>query len=210
MLVVERPVPDLDAADLTSLAERIQGRAQIAHRKVIVTGDADGARTTAGFEAAAYVASRLVVMVRRRPLDRTVALDGFAERDAASLQEARVEFLKTEPYGQDEDSRREILAYDARQAGVRRAFTVTVGGRVAAMCQVITSGGVATIDDVGTLPEFRGRGLSRRLLQGTLAAVEADTELVFLEADEDDWPRELYARMGFDVIGRVHQFLRLP
>ena len=35
------------------------------------------------------------------------------------------------------------------------------------------------------------------------AAVAAGHELVFLVADADDWPRDLYAKLGFREIGRV-------
>jgi GAF domain-containing protein len=32
-------------------------------------------------------------------------------------------------------------------------------------------------------------------------------DLVFLLAEEDDWPKELYAKLGFDVVGRVTWFV---
>jgi hypothetical protein len=34
-------------------------------------------------------------------------------------------------------------------------------------------------------------------------AAEAGCDLVVLEADADDWPREWYARRGFRVVGSV-------
>jgi hypothetical protein len=45
-----------------------------------------------------------------------------------------------------------------------------------------------------------------------LAALDASRraghELTFLWADEDDWPRELYRKLGFAVIGRRWRFRR--
>ena len=33
-------------------------------------------------------------------------------------------------------------------------------------------------------------------------------ELIFIVADDDDWPKDLYARLGFDPIGRAWAFTR--
>ena len=62
-----------------------------------------------------------------------------------------------------------------------------------------------------TLEEFRGLGVARAVV---LAAVEAaraaGAERVFIAADDDDWPKSLYERVGFDRIGRVWEFQRRP
>ena len=39
------------------------------------------------------------------------------------------------------------------------------------------------------------------------ASREAGHDLTFLLAVRDDWPKELYAKLGFDEIGRVWEFL---
>ena len=33
---------------------------------------------------------------------------------------------------------------------------------------------------------------------------------VFLLTDGSDWPQQLYRRLGFDEIGVVHEFLKIP
>jgi hypothetical protein len=33
---------------------------------------------------------------------------------------------------------------------------------------------------------------------------------VFLVADDDDWPKEMYAKLGFEEAGRTFQFLLKP
>ena len=38
-------------------------------------------------------------------------------------------------------------------------------------------------------------------------ARRAGAELVFLVADDEDWPKELYRKLGFDDLGRVYEFL---
>jgi hypothetical protein len=39
------------------------------------------------------------------------------------------------------------------------------------------------------------------------ASREAGHDVTFLIADRDDWPKELYAKLGFDEIGRIWEFL---
>jgi len=35
-------------------------------------------------------------------------------------------------------------------------------------------------------------------------------DLVFLLADDDDWPKELYRKLGFHDAGHVYELLREP
>jgi hypothetical protein len=46
----------------------------------------------------------------------------------------------------------------------------------------------------------------------TLAAIAAagDARDVWISADDDDRPKELYQRLGFRPVTRAIQFLRLP
>jgi hypothetical protein len=47
-----------------------------------------------------------------------------------------------------------------------------------------------------------------------LAAADAaraeGADLVFLVADDEDWPKTLYARLGFDAAGPAWEFVRTP
>ena len=72
---------------------------------------------------------------------------------------------------------------------------------------IYSHGGVTQIEDVLTATRHRGRGHARTLMTALLAEA-AGSELVFLVADADDWPREFYARLGFEPVGHTHSFLR--
>ena len=39
--------------------------------------------------------------------------------------------------------------------------------------------------------------------------LDSGASLTFLVADEGDWPKEWYARLGFDAIGRRYELLRI-
>jgi ribosomal protein S18 acetylase RimI-like enzyme len=67
------------------------------------------------------------------------------------------------------------------------------------------------VEDIATLEEFRGRGAARAVVLGAVdAARAAGTRNVFIVADELDWPKALYSRLGFDHIGRTWQFIKWP
>jgi ribosomal protein S18 acetylase RimI-like enzyme/uncharacterized protein (DUF952 family) len=77
-------------------------------------------------------------------------------------------------------------------------------GRVVAAAQLRVDGGTAAVESVLTDPAARGRGHADALLARILTlANEAGCDLVVLEADADDWPREWYARRGFRIAGSV-------
>ena len=59
---------------------------------------------------------------------------------------------------------------------------------------------VAQVENVYTAPEARGRGYARTLVTHvTRLAVDAGHDLIFITADDEDWPKELYARVGFEA-----------
>jgi ribosomal protein S18 acetylase RimI-like enzyme len=67
--------------------------------------------------------------------------------------------------------------------------------------------GIAQIEDVLTAPEHRGRGYARALLAEALRRADG-CDLVFLEADLDDWPRHFYAKLGFTDLALTYTFSR--
>jgi len=94
-----------------------------------------------------------------------------------------------------------------------RYFAAFDGDNVCAYAKLRHRGGVAQVEDVVVLPEQRGTGLGRLVTTAALVAgMELDPELLFIVADDDDWPKELYARLGFDPVGRTRMYhlLALP
>jgi predicted GNAT family acetyltransferase len=69
--------------------------------------------------------------------------------------------------------------------------------------------GVAQIEDVLTNPAHTGRGYARAIVaDGLRRARAAGCDLVFVVADAQDWPKHLYARLGYATTGRTHVFVR--
>ena len=84
-------------------------------------------------------------------------------------------------------------------------------GRPVSTGQLHSDVRVAEVDDVATLEPYRGRGYaSAVVLRAVEEALAAGNELVFLVADDEDWPKQLYGRLGFEPIGCTWHLLRTP
>ena len=106
----------------------------------------------------------------------------------------------------------QVIDATAREARARAARNLGIcdeAGELVAMTKLYSDGVTAQVEDVYTVPAWRNRGCARRLITRAVAlAREAGHELVFIEADDNGWPKQLYARMGFDPVGRIGVFHR--
>lgn len=144
-------------------------------------------------------------MALRRPRDRPADRRLAVEVDAGRHQVAEAAGIREEPYGRDEDVVRQLVGMRAAlAAGVptARFFVGRADGVDAAVTTLYSDGTVAQVEDVATLRDYRRRGLARATVSAAIdAALEMGHELVFIVADDDDWPKDLYGRLGFDRIG---------
>ena len=134
---------------------------------------------------------------------------------ALTLQErqevATADWQRDEPH-QHPDVWRQL---GQRVQTVTRAATPTflavrrVDGRVVARADLYLRDGVAQVEEVLTDPGHRGRGHASALVRHAVhAARRQGAQTVFLLADADDWPRQLYGRLGFVDGGRTAQLTR--
>ncbi|HVU77149.1 MAG TPA: GNAT family N-acetyltransferase [Gaiellaceae bacterium] len=196
--------------DAETLAD--EGAAALAgcfHRRVVVESGAPG--LAEDFAALGYVLSTHLVLEHRRAPDRLVDTSAIREADLDELLPARTTAILREQWGDEEiarqlnDAKRHVGA-----AAPTRWFAATAGDEIAGWCELRVRDGVAQIEDVEVLAEFRGLGLGRAIVQHALAEGERVAGVVFLEALADDWPRELYAKLGFVGAGRRDVYTRLP
>ncbi len=198
---------------LVAEADRILGENGLLHREIRIDNDDHGRAVAAGLALAGYGGDRLVVMALRRPADRPVPPDTASEVDLAALRPALEIVLRREPWATTEAIVRELADFRGelhRHAGAR-FFCARVGEEIAAMCELYMRGSIAQIEDVNTLEEFRNRGLGRAVVRHAAdVAIAGGADLVFLHALDDDWPKHLYAKLGFDAVGYVWSFVRPP
>jgi predicted GNAT family acetyltransferase len=179
--------------------ERVQAEAGLVHRKVKLPYEPE--------VPDAWKLTRLLVMVHRGEVPPV----GLPVEEVAA-EALREKWAQERGEHGDETLRQLIEARFVRDAAADpRYFAASADGQLVSECSVFSSSGVAEIDAVGTLEEYRGRGLARAVVSRAVSeAYAAGHDLVFLVADEDDWPKELYRRLGFEDAGRVYELLREP
>ena len=111
-------------------------------------------------------------------------------------------------FGSDDDVIRQLTEHkQVLAAHGARFFAARVDGVLASYCDLYSDGRTAQIEAVQTLERFRNKGLARAVVSGALAAAETDGhDLIFLLADQADWPKQLYEKLGFEVVGSVYEF----
>jgi ribosomal protein S18 acetylase RimI-like enzyme len=149
-------------------------------------------------------------MAHRRPPHRAAPTELVREVDEAALRPARRGQLAGYPWATPAVSEQLLDAKLLIARAVRaRFFAVVVGGQVVTYTDLYDDGRTAQIEDVATLAEHRGHGYaSAVVLRALQEARQSGCDLVFLAADEDDWPKALYRRLGFDDLGRYVKFIR--
>jgi GNAT superfamily N-acetyltransferase len=210
-LRVERSVGVATAADLASEADRRLG--SFGHRKVVFEDDAEGVRLAGAFGELGYTTDRLVTMRLERDADREPPPLEVREVDFDIVRPLTVETnLVSHPGMSVEDAG--MLADFERILVDRvgaRFFTTWIDGELAGCCELYLRDGIAQIENVDTLERFRNRGVARAFIGAAIrAARDAGADLIFLQADDADWPKHLYGKLGFGPLGHTRQFVKPP
>ncbi|MEP6953709.1 MAG: GNAT family N-acetyltransferase [Solirubrobacteraceae bacterium] len=204
---MHQPAPaGLDAEAIANAAE--QAQRDLPHRRVYVDDDATGTRVAPALTAAGWQCTRDVYMMLRRAPDRPPAA-AAREADLDTLLNAKLSVVEA-MVGADE---RDVIAGGTRAMATpgTRFVVADFDGAPAAYATLYSDGATAQVEDVATQPRARGRGLARAVVQRAVdLARSGGHDMIFLVADADDWPRELYAQLGFDPVGHCWALVRPP
>lgn len=202
----------LDAGEAMRAADRVL--ASLAHRRIIIDDEPTWRAASARFASAGWRWETETVMARRATPDRPESAVAVEEGALADILPAVEAYIASEPWGRHPRTCAELLAHHRRATAaveLERCFLVRDGGAPVAYCKLWRRGAVAQVEDVVVLPDARGRGFGRAVVTAALAAAGAmELELLFIVADDDDWPKELYAKLGFRSVGRLRIFDRRP
>jgi predicted GNAT family acetyltransferase len=151
-------------------------------------------------------------MALRRPRDRPPEPGLAREVDAATHRAAEAATMREEPYGRDEEVVQQLVGMRTALADAvpaARFFVGRAGGVDATVTTLYSDGETAQVEDVATLRDYRRRGLARAAVSAAVdAALEMGHRFVFIIADDDDWPKDLYGGVGFDPIGHAWSMTR--
>jgi ribosomal protein S18 acetylase RimI-like enzyme len=196
-----------DADALASATDEVLGG--LKHR-LITVGSADLADAlTPGLTAHGYERGDDLVMAFTGTAHSRGAVE---ELDLAERSRVATRAWKREQPDWDPDVCRQL---GERAATATRACDATflgardTEGHVIARVDLYVHDGIAQVEEVMTDPAHQGRGLASLLVtEAVVRAQAAGARRVFLVADADDWPQELYRRLGFSDLGTTASFTR--
>jgi ribosomal protein S18 acetylase RimI-like enzyme len=199
-----------EAAQIVEAVQQLPWPAEARHRKIVVNDAVLGRRLAPGFEAIQWQVERLLFMLLAGDAPPPPPIP-VQEISSAERAEALVRFLPQ--VGTKPETLHQIIASRAVVEGaveVRR-FGAFEGDEAASMCELYLEGGTAQIEDVATAERFRKRGLATAVVLTAIeAARAAGADFIFLIADAEDWPKEMYAKLGFEEIGITYEFMIPP
>lgn len=84
-------------------------------------------------------------------------------------------------------------------------------GHIIGNCNLFLHKGVAKIEDFAVIPAYQHRGYGTTILKELIdIAIREDIHTIYLVTDEDDTPKEMYKKIGFNKIGeRTDLFFKL-
>jgi ribosomal protein S18 acetylase RimI-like enzyme len=198
--------PRLSAEELVAEADRALG--DLEHRRLDFERVEAAERVRPPLEEAHWESSRLSWMRHEAPLPPGPALE-VEEVDYDDVLDLRLTW-----HGEDFpdlDDTRDYIAGAREHAMTRRVQVIAAraGEELVAFTQLERTAGGAEITHVYVRPEHRGSGLGTAL---TRAAIEAAGEVddLWIIADDDGRPKQLYTRLGFRPAWTSMEFLRAP
>lgn len=199
---------------LVAEADRLQGEAGHGHRRLAVNEERAGDALADPFRSLGWRVDRFLIMGWRGEGERVADTAAAVEEvDGAALTPLREAIIRAQSWATSEDVTRMVVEATrlAGREGNARHFAVRTNGEVASAADLYSDGRTAQVEDVATSAEFRGRGYATAVvLRAVEEALATGHDFVFLVADAEDWPKELYVRLGFAPLGHTWTFLKTP
>jgi ribosomal protein S18 acetylase RimI-like enzyme len=209
-LSLERELDSVTAGLVSAEADRVLGEAGITHRKVEAFDAEVGERLAPGLAKLGWRVECDLVMVAARGPDREADLSVVVEVGREALEPIWAEAQSADSdIGGEEVIRQLAEGKRVLESAIdARFFAARADDELGAYCELYSGGGTGQIENVLTLERFRNRGLARALVLRALAESRAaGNDVTFLLADRDDWPKELYRKLGFAEVGVVYDFV---
>ena len=197
--------PAMSIEALAAFAD--EALAGLAHRRIDFDLVAAAEPLRAGFEAKGWKSTRLVWMRHETPPPPGPDVP-VEEVPYDAVDDLRVAWHVEDFPGRDPGA----YHAQAREVAERRnvqVFAVRHGGAPVAFAQLERNDAVAEITQVYVHPEHRGSGRGTAMTRAAIDAAGAVRDL-WIAADDDDRPKELYARLGFRPAWTAMEFVRLP
>lgn len=201
----------IDYEEAMELLERYQSH--LPYRHLVIEHEPSGERLEDQLVGKGWKLDRTVGMALHREPDRELDTGAVIEADEAAALELMRQWTGEEAEFQTStEAHRQVLETIRRIWEVRNARRFGVLGRdgsLAGITLLFSDGVVAQVEDVYMVPDERGRGFGRILVTHATALAAAEGhEFVFILADDQGWPKHLYASVGFEPVERTWEFHR--
>jgi ribosomal protein S18 acetylase RimI-like enzyme len=209
---VEAGLDDVDLDSVLETTERIHLEAGLLHRRLAFDHEAVAGAAALRLQSQGWRPGRVVVMPHRGPQAAPAPPRGGREVDRAALEPLKASLLALDPQTRPQEVSEQLLGgYRAvGDAASERSFAYEIDGALVASCRLYSDGSTAQVEDVGTLPEHRGKEYGNAVVLLALQEAWAAHDFVFIEAEEADWPKDWYVRIGFEAAGVVCDLVRDP
>jgi ribosomal protein S18 acetylase RimI-like enzyme len=198
--------PGIGVAELAAFAD--EALAGLDHRRLDFEALEAGESRRRELTAGGWKATRLLWMRHERPLPA-----GGPEVEVEEVPYEAVEELRLAWHLEDfEGTEYERFSIAAREVAMTRrvlVLAVLECGRPIGFAQLERAGDGAEVTQVFVHPAHRGRGQGTALTRAAILGA-GDVEDLWIVADDEDRPKELYRRLGFEPAWRSLECLRLP
>ena len=194
--------PGVDAEELVAFADRaLEG---LEHRRLEFDVVEAGEARRAALVARGFRSMRLLWMRHEQPPP------GGAALTVEEVPYDAVAALRRTWYeeGLDGGTYDESFGAAAREVAIARGALVLAcsqDGDPVGFAQLERAGDAAEISQVYVLPELRGRGYGTAMTRAAILAA-GDVSDLWIVADDEDRPKDLYARLGFRGVWRSMEF----
>lgn len=200
----------VDADTAEAMAGAVFAGVASTHQRVAID-TADGRELAEALGARGWEVQRLDLLARRLDADAARPL-GSLPRDGTGVRElSRTEadafvgaMWDETPIPLTGPQREQLVVRESLdQARVLPVdLGVVVDGQVVAGARLEIDGATAELTTVHTLAAHRGRGHQRAVVDAACGlAASRGCDVLWVLADADDWPRQWYARLGFEDLG---------
>jgi ribosomal protein S18 acetylase RimI-like enzyme len=196
---------DIAAGELVRAADAaLDG---LAHRRVGFEFASRGEPIRAEMEELGWKVTRLIWMLHAGPVPAETGLD-VEQVHYDTVRHLRLAWLNEDFPTVDVTGHLD----EAREVDMHRnpqVFAAFEDGRPIGFAQLERAGDAAEVSSVYVDREHRGRGLGTSMTRAAIAAA-GDVSDLWIVADDEDRPKELYGRLGFRPVWSLLDFLRLP
>jgi ribosomal protein S18 acetylase RimI-like enzyme len=192
-----------DFADCLAFAD-VQLRG-VPFRYIVIEDGEVGRRLEEPFRAAGWKVDREVMMALTAPADRNVDTEGLVELSEVQML-GLMRLWAIEEHGEMESERlAQLDEFNLRSGRLwheDRFGVIDDSGAPVAVAKLRIDHSTGWIEDVYTVPGARHRGYARMLVSHAAAiARSSGADLTFITADDNDWPKDLYSKIGFRPVG---------